>query len=86
MLLFVLVVWAAALLIKNPNFFDADPDSLVLLIGALVWFSCGLLLLGFLLGIIGVLQKNTRKIFGILGIAFSCFFTMIFGGLVLLGL
>jgi hypothetical protein len=84
---FIIVIFAAVLATQNPGILTTgEPsDSITIVIGLLVLLSLFLSLIGVGLGIAGVLIKNRKKIFAILGLIFNIIFITCMIGLMIIG-
>lgn len=83
--LFLLVVIAGVMEASAPGGIDEESAGAIFL-GLMIFGAIGIDLLALLFGIIGVLQKDRKKIFSILGIVFSAFSVAGIASLMMLGL
>ncbi|SDU32630.1 hypothetical protein [Halopseudomonas salegens] len=83
--LFILIIIAGVMEVSTPG--GLDEDSLAAaVIGLLLFFFLGGALVAFGLGVGGLLQKERKKIFAILGTIFSAVALIITGFILFLGL
>lgn len=83
--LFLLVVIAGVMEASSPGGIDEESAG-ALFLGLMIFGAIGIDLLALLFGIIGVFQKDRKKIFSILGIIFSALSVTGIASLMMLGL
>lgn len=84
-LLFLLIVIAGAIEASTPGGMDEESATAVVIGLFVILFLC-VMLVALGLGVAGLLQKERKKIFAILGVVFSVFFFVVTLLLMLIGL
>lgn len=83
---FTLLAIGIAMAMRNPEFFDDEgSDSLFLVIGLLGLVLGVVDVVALVLGIVGLCQKERKKLFAILGTVCSVLVLLLIAGLFLLG-
>jgi hypothetical protein len=83
--LFAAMAIAVGLTIDNPGGVD-ETSPLVAMVGFLFLFGMFLCVVAIVLGFVGVLQRDRKKVFAILGIVFNALIIMGTVGLIVVGL
>ncbi|MBN1298040.1 hypothetical protein JXA80_14775 [bacterium] len=83
--LFILIIVAGILETSTPGGIDEDSVS-AMIIGLFVIMGGGMELIALILGLIGLFQKERKKLFAILGTIFSSLTILGIAGLIMAGL
>ena len=79
-------IYASSLTAQNLTAQITTSSPTIIGFGALLCFSPVLGLVGVVLGILGVVQKNDKKLFAVIGIVLNFLLILVFAVLILVGL
>jgi hypothetical protein len=82
---FFLVVIAGVVEATSPGGMD-EKSAIAVVLGLLLFLGFGLSLVGIGLGIAGLIQKNRKKLFSVLGFIFNLAVVLVVLGIMVLGL
>ncbi len=80
------IAFGAYLELSQPNGLSEEEGMATMLIGFTIIGACGLHLFGIMLGVIGLLQYDRKKLFAILGMIFNLMVILGVGILIIIGL